>query len=371
MKRYALPVILIAGVILLFCGACATNLGNIAVSDLKLVLKEGDLVRESLVPGKTYTIGIEVFDKKGERVQSPDMSSIELKSPNGSFSAFTLKSKFELEATATPASFQLLDTSFQFVLEIKSNSYPRQSYSWPVDWAAYTTIFCRGENGLDGADGGSIADAVGCCLGFASLFAPGSKDKGDGDVEYAADGDDGEAGTAGKDGAILALDVAYYLHNDQPGVIVFDRNSGRLCFMPLRRFTIDASGGDGGRGGNATDGNSAADKNDVAGDGGDGGTGGDGGNGGDITVFYATGSAVADLVTFVAEGGRGGRGGEHGEGGSGAGGDSGEDGRDGRDGRSGRLPDKKAIAPALLFQNVTDPKFNRENLSWTIPQENQ
>jgi len=356
--------------------SCATNLSNVEISRLELRLVDGKTVPEALVPGTTYLVDILIFNAKGEPVKHPDMRGIKLTSPNNSFIDFTVTDNNQLYATASPESFSLLDSQFEFMLDVNKNDFPRQEYSWPVDWANYNVFNFRGRDGAPGKNGDSDFESgakvmTGCCLALGTLFSSddsSSRRHGRGSKE--SSGDNGGNGKSGSDAHGIVIDVAYYIHQGRPGVIVYERNTKRLFFMPVHSFTVDASGGEGGKGGDGGDGMHGT-APDIGGDGGRGGDGGDGGNGGDITVYYPSGSDVIDLAGFITRAGRGGRGGAGGDGGTSFdGGEDGHDGypgRDGRDGRDGKLIEKTAINPDSLFLNVPHPEFRRENLRFSRP----
>ncbi len=183
--------------------------------------------------------------------------------------------------------------------------------TFPYNYNDYLTLDFSGEigeNGLDGADGGT-----------SLLFRDGK------------DGDDGAIGSTGKSGDDLSVFIWTDKTSNKLKIKVENTTTSQTYFFTyvlndkgLNFYARGGQGGNGGKGGNGGDGKDGKTKNEKekdpgnGGNGGNGGQGGTGGNGGSVTIFiHENAKSIAPRISINNMGGAGGEGGQAGIGGKG------------------------------------------------------
>ncbi|MFO7730711.1 MAG: hypothetical protein R6V86_08095 [Spirochaetia bacterium] len=315
--------------LMLFMGGCATGIRDMPIASIETTLKDDNGNRvEALLPDSLYTLDFRVRDQAGEEYLNPnyrDFRFDELKNIT-----IVQQARFRVEFRTAKTTFHPPGTDlYGFSLSVRDNTFPRHTYTYPINWDEYSKIDYSGRDGKEGEDGDK---------GFSASGASADSVQG-------GNGHDGSDGTRGYPGKDVRLLLCRYQYNTEERLLWYDLEHERLYLSDVKDMTIDASGGDGGRGGSGGDGGSGRtyvdepdDKVDgIAGTPGDGGDGGNAGFGGDITLITAD-PQLFNYISANVEGGHGGQGGAAGR--SYVDGElekRGRAGRDGRDGRDGKV----------------------------------
>ncbi len=349
--KYFLPLL---GVMVL--SACVTGIQDMQIESIEMRIEdeEGNRVEE-LLPNTLYSVDFRVRDSSGELHVNPNYRDFRFS--NLDHLELVQQARFSVKMRTDKSTFHPAGSDlYGFNLAVKGNPYPRQSYSFPLNWDGFYKLDYSGIDGKDGDDGGSGVSASG--------------ESAD-DVE-GGDGEDGSDGTRGYPGEDVTLVLSRYRHDGQQRLLLYAVDHQQLYLSEMKEMVIDASGGeggDGGRGGNGGTGRTFENDPDpdvpgVAGDPGDGGDGADGGYGGDITLL-AVEARLFNYIDANAAGGDGGYGGAAGR--AYADGDLakvGREGRDGHDGRDGKVR-FKTITPQEMrefLRRIDAPGFEPGNI---------
>ncbi len=336
--------------------ACVTGIQDMQIANIEMSIEdeEGNRVRE-LLPDTVYSLDFRVRDRAGELHLNPnyrDFRFAELENLEVIQQArFSVKLRTD-KSTFHPANSEL----YRFTLSVKGNSYPSESYSFPLNWAGFYKIDYSGLDGEEGEDG------------EAGLSASGESAD---DVE-GGNGEDGTVGSRGYPGDDVTLVLSRYSYNGGQKLLLYAIGHRHLYLSELKDMVVDASGGDGGNGGRGGNGGSGRSYDDgagtavsgVAGEPGEGGDGGYGGDGGDI-MLLAVESRLFNYIEPNSDGGDGGYGGAGGR--AYVDGDlvkTAWEGRDGRDGRDGKVR-YETISPQELrdyLRRIDSPGFEMKNV---------
>jgi hypothetical protein len=286
--------------------SCASiDVTKLEISKLEAALYRGDTaVKGGIVPGGVYRLKIKVFSVSREPIDSPDYGGFAIESPNNSLLVTNWDEGF-LEVRADYEVLRILESGeYTLSIGVKNNSFQKQTLHWGIDWEGYDRLDYTGKKGRNGDDGCKGRDGGNVPGGGAGIHG-----------EDGENGEDGSPGGCGRDAVLCAL---FY---DVKGlsmkgidtdlmICLYDTVKGDVMLAPLRKITIDASGGRGGDGGDGGFGGEGdRERAGNNGEPGNGGVGGRGGDGGTVKLYFVD-QAVLEYIDPSVHGGPGGDGGD-------------------------------------------------------------